>query len=78
MSATPGGSHHVEEKFSLPLFLFTVATSLAGLVIRPEFRYDTAFSGGKPFDLKWDGSDYGGTKKDQFTFGLDVVIPFHL
>jgi hypothetical protein len=52
--------------------------SLAGLVIRPEFRYDTAFSGGKPFDLKWDGSDYGGTKKDQFTFGLDVVIPFHL
>jgi hypothetical protein len=52
--------------------------SLAGLVIRPEIRYDTAFSGGKPYDLKWDGFDYDGTKKDQFTFGLDVVIPFHL
>jgi hemolysin III len=33
MSATSGASHRVEEKFSLPLFLFTVATSLAGLVI---------------------------------------------
>ncbi len=30
---TPTASHRVEEKFSLPLFLFTVATSLTGLII---------------------------------------------
>ena len=33
MSANSGASHPVEEKFSLPLFLFTVATSLAGLLL---------------------------------------------
>jgi hemolysin III len=33
MSANPGASHHVEEKFSLPLFLFTVVASLAGLTL---------------------------------------------
>ncbi len=33
MSSTPGASHPVEEKFSLPLFLFTVAASLAGLAL---------------------------------------------
>jgi hemolysin III len=31
MSQSPAPSAHVEEKFSLPLFLFTVAVSLAGL-----------------------------------------------
>jgi hypothetical protein len=55
-----------------------VPASLSGLVVRPEFRYDTAFSGGSPYDPKWDGFEYAGTKKDQFTFGLDVVIPFKL
>jgi hypothetical protein len=55
-----------------------IPASLAGLVVRPEIRYDTAFSGGNPYDLKWNGSTFTGTKKDQFTFGLDVVIPFHL
>ena len=33
MSQPPGASHQIEEKFSLPLFLFTLVTSLAGLVI---------------------------------------------
>ncbi|MSU66850.1 MAG: hemolysin III family protein [Opitutus sp.] len=33
MSDTSGASHRVEEKFSLPLFLFTVTASLAGLVL---------------------------------------------
>lgn len=33
MSETSGASHRVEEKFSLPLFLFTVASSLGGLVV---------------------------------------------
>src|SRR5207302_382389 len=32
MSETPGASHRVEEQFSLPRFLFTVAASLAALV----------------------------------------------
>ena len=46
---------------------------LEGLVIRPELRYDHAFeddTGIKPFDA--------GTKRDQFTIGIDVVIPFSL
>lgn len=33
MSSNPGASHHVEEKFSLPLFLFTVAASLGGVAV---------------------------------------------
>jgi hypothetical protein len=57
-----------------------VPASLSGLVVRPEVRYDTAFSGGDPYDVKYNSlyGIYEGTKKDQFTFGLDVVIPFHL
>jgi hypothetical protein len=42
-----------------------------GLVIRPEIRYDRAFLDDlevRPFD--------GGTKRSQFTLGVDVVIPF--
>ena len=37
MSENPGASAPIEEKFSLPLFLFTVAASLAGLVILLRF-----------------------------------------
>jgi hemolysin III len=33
MSAHSGASHRIEEKFSLPLFLFTVTASLAALVL---------------------------------------------
>ena len=40
-----------------------------GLNIRPEIRYDRALAGGTPFN----GNP--GTKKDQFTFGLDLVVP---
>ena len=40
-----------------------------GLTIRPEIRYDRALAGGTPFD----GNP--GTKKGQFTFGLDLVAP---
>ena len=40
-----------------------------GLTIRPEVRYDRALAGGLPFN----GNP--GTKKDQFTFGLDIVVP---
>jgi hypothetical protein len=44
---------------------------IEGLVIRPEFRYDRAFLDGldvDPFDV--------GTKRSQFTLGVDVIIPF--
>ena len=40
-----------------------------GLTIRPEIRYDRALAGGTPFD----GNP--GTKKGQFTFGIDLVAP---
>ncbi len=40
-----------------------------GLTIRPEIRYDRALAGGTPFD----GNP--GTKKGQFTFGVDLVAP---
>jgi hypothetical protein len=40
-----------------------------GLTIRPELRYDRALSSGAPF------GSIPGTGKDQFTIGLDVVVP---
>jgi hypothetical protein len=51
-----------------------------GLMIRPEVRYDSALSGGSPYDVRYDSftDTYQGHKKDQFTFGLDIVAPFHL
>jgi hypothetical protein len=57
-----------------------VPAAIAGVVVRPEVRYDTAFSGGTPYDVKWNPTDsaYEGSKKDQFTFAVDLVLPFHL
>jgi hypothetical protein len=40
---------------------------LDGLVLRPEIRYDRALAGADPFN--------GGTDRDQFTFGIDGVLP---
>ncbi|MDR3510474.1 MAG: outer membrane beta-barrel protein [Caulobacteraceae bacterium] len=51
-----------------------------GMVIRPELRFDDALSGGTPYDVHYDAvsGTYYGTKKSQFTFGLDIVAPIHL
>jgi hypothetical protein len=40
---------------------------LDGLVLRPELRYDRSLAGAHPFD--------GGQSVDQFTFGIDGVLP---
>ena len=40
---------------------------LDGLVLRPEVRYDRALAGANPFN--------GGAGRDQFTFGIDGVLP---
>jgi hypothetical protein len=41
-----------------------------GVTIRPEIRYDTSLNGTTPFAA--------GTKKSQFTFGGDIIIPFKI
>jgi hypothetical protein len=43
-----------------------------GLMLRPEIRYDRALSSGEPFGA------IPGTSKNQFTFGIDLVVPFTL
>lgn len=45
-----------------------VAKEIEGTVIRPEIRYDTSLNNTTPFDAH--------TKKSQFTFGGDIIIPF--
>jgi hypothetical protein len=41
---------------------------ISGLLIRPEFRYDSALSGGKPFN--------GGKSSGAFTIASDFVLTF--
>jgi hypothetical protein len=43
-------------------------TPMRNLVIRPEVRYDVQGAGFPAFD--------DGTKKNQFTSGLDVILAF--
>jgi hypothetical protein len=38
--------------------------------VRPELRYDHTLNGRAPFD--------GGTSTDQFTIGIDFILPFSL
>jgi Putative beta-barrel porin-2, OmpL-like. bbp2 len=47
-----------------------VPKQIAGLVIRPEIRYDTSLNGTTPFAA--------GTKSSQFTFAGDIIVPFTL
>ena len=47
-----------------------VPKQIAGTVIRPEIRYDTSMSDTTPFAA--------GTKKSQFTFGGDIIVPFKI
>jgi Putative beta-barrel porin-2, OmpL-like. bbp2 len=41
-----------------------------GFVVRPELRYDRALNGNRPFD--------GFTSLDQFTIGIDFILPFSI
>jgi hypothetical protein len=45
-----------------------VSKAFEGFVIRPEIRYDTSLNGTTPFAA--------GTKASQFTFAVDVIVPF--
>ena len=49
-----------------------VPKPLAGLLIRPEVRYDRALTDTTPFS----GSTALGNKRDQVTLGLDVILEF--
>jgi hypothetical protein len=49
-----------------------VPKPLAGLLIRPEVRYDRALTDTTPFS----GSNAIGNKRDQITLGLDVILEF--
>ena len=46
----------------------SVSKSLAGLVIRPEIRYDKSLTNTTPF--------IDSSHKNQFTFGVDAVLTF--
>lgn len=50
----------------------TGIAAIEGLLVRPELRYDRVFDGDtvRPFDE--------GSKRHQWTIGLDVVIPFSI
>ena len=43
-------------------------SAFEGFVIRPEVRYDRTLNGRRPFD--------GFTSNDQFTIGIDFILPF--
>jgi hypothetical protein len=45
-----------------------VGAPFDGIVVRPEVRYDRSLNDTTPFDA--------GTKRDQFTFGIDTIISF--
>jgi hypothetical protein len=45
-----------------------VPKPLAGLLIRPEVRYDRTLTNSRPFDF--------ATKRDQWTIGCDAIIEF--
>lgn len=51
-----------------------VPAPLTGLIIRPEIRWDHAFTNNKPFNNNF-VSNSGGTANN-FTFGADVIISF--
>jgi len=48
-----------------------------GIVFRPEFRYDTVFSPGKPF-IGETQPTVTGTSDHQYLISADVIVPFSL
>lgn len=51
-----------------------IPAPLTGLMIRPEIRWDHAFTNNKPFNNN--GVTNSGGTSDNFTFGADIVISF--
>ena len=45
-----------------------VPERFAGLMLRPEIRYDTTLNNRKPFN--------NGRSSNQFTIGTDLIVPF--
>lgn len=66
-----GKTTYFETTFGVT-FKPNVPKPLAGLLIRPEVRYDRALTDTHPFS----GSNALGNKKDQVTLGLDVILEF--
>ena len=53
---------------------FTEVKYLEGFTLRPEVRYDRAFdTPARPYDNTRTGA---GTDNDQWTFGIDFILPF--
>jgi hypothetical protein len=50
---------------------------ITGMILRPEFRWDTAVNGSTPFfrGLNYNGN---GQSRSQGMFNMDVIIPFSL
>ncbi len=51
-----------------------VPAPIAGLMIRPEIRWDHAYTGNKPFNTN--GGNPASQTKDSFTIGADIVLKF--
>ena len=81
----------VGEASALPLFAYNIPGStnvtitpelpklpiITGMILRPEFRWDTAVNGVTPFDrgLNYNGN---GQSRSQGMFNMDVIVPFSL
>ena len=71
--STRGGGKTTYFETTLGLtFKPNVPKPLAGLLIRPEVRYDRALTDTTPFS----GSNAIANKRDQITLGLDVILEF--
>jgi hypothetical protein len=51
---------------------------ITGLIIRPEFRWDTAVNGATPFFRGVNNGSPTGQSRSQGMFNMDVIIPFTL
>ncbi|RTL86576.1 MAG: porin [Hyphomicrobiales bacterium] len=51
---------------------------ITGLILRPEFRWDTAVNGTTPFFRGLNGPNGNGQSRSQGMFNMDVIIPFTL
>lgn len=72
ISAPPGRTTYGE--FTVGLAYKPDPAGLApfqAVTLRPELRYDTSLNGTTPFDVN---KSFVGTKVDQFTIGLDLIL----
>lgn len=51
---------------------------ITGLILRPEFRWDTSLNGTQPFFRGQSNGNWIGRSSSQGMFNMDVIIPFSL